>query len=89
MIAGFRTCTHTQEITSIKGQTVECVQSYECLGAIIDSNFETNCEAMWGEKGIGGCRSRKISHFHSDKSMLMLSDCAFIETFVFFLSVMD
>lgn len=36
MITGFRTCTHTQEIASIKGQMVECVQCYKYPGTVID-----------------------------------------------------
>ena len=46
MIIDFRKHTHAHEVTFIKGQTVECTQSYKYLGTIIDSNFEANCEAV-------------------------------------------
>lgn len=37
-----------QEATVLKGQIVECVDTYKYLGTVIDNklNFEANCEAV-------------------------------------------
>jgi len=48
MVIDFRKNVNMHEFTSIKGETVECVQSYKHLGTIIESklSFEANCEMV-------------------------------------------
>ena len=37
MVIDFRKLAHTHKDTFIKGQTVECVESYKYLGTIVES----------------------------------------------------
>ena len=48
MIIDFRKQPPSHVVTTIKGQTVELVQSYKYLGMIIDTKltFDENCEAV-------------------------------------------
>ena len=48
MLIDFRKLSRANELTIIKGQTVECAKNYKYLGIIIDNklNFEANCEAV-------------------------------------------
>ena len=86
MIIDFRRHAHTHEVTSIKGLTVECVESYKYLGTIIDSklNFEPNCEAVCKKGHQHLFCLRKLSYCHIDKTMLTLFYRAFIESIFFF-----
>ena len=72
--------------TSIKGQTVQCVQSYKYLGMIIDSKltFETNCEAVCKKWHQHLFCLRKLSRFHIDKSIMTLFYHAVIESLLLF-----
>jgi len=56
---------YTQEITSINGQTVECVTSYKYLGIIIDHKltFERNCEVVCKKGHQRLSCLRKLSKF--------------------------
>lgn len=48
----FREHPQVQEITFIKGQTVECVDTYKYLGTVTDSKLtlEVNCEVVYKKK---------------------------------------
>ena len=77
---------HTHDATTIKGQLVECVDSYKYLGTIIDCklNFQENCEAVC-KKGQQRLHClRKLSFFHVDKTMMTLFYHAFIESILSF-----
>lgn len=86
MIIDFRRHAHTHQVTTIKGQAVECVQSYKYLGTIIDSklNFEENCEAVCKKGHQRLFCLRKLSYFHIDKTMMILFYRAFIESILSF-----
>ena len=62
----FRKLPSAKELTSIKGQTVECVDNYKYLGTIIENklNFETNCEAVYkkGNQRLYCLRKLIVSH---------------------------
>lgn len=87
MLIDFRKKTiQTQEITSIKGQTVECVESYKYLGMVIDSKltFGTNCEQVCKKGHQRLFCLRKLNQFHIDKSIMILFYHAFIESILSF-----
>lgn len=67
-------CTHAQATTSIKGSIVECVWGYKYLGTIIDSklNFKSSFEAACKNGGQRLSCLRKRSHFHADKTTMVL-----------------
>lgn len=54
MAADFRKNANAPEPTSIKGQIIEQVQSYEYLGTIIDSalNFQEDYEAVCSDTSV-------------------------------------
>ncbi len=87
MLIDFRKLPQAQEVTTIKGQTVECVQTYKYLGMIIDSKltFEANCEAVYKKGNQRLFCLRKLSSFHIDRTLLTLFYLAFIESVSFFL----
>lgn len=86
MYMDFRKPPRAKEPTSIKGQTVECVDNYKYLGTIIDSklSFEANCES--------GCKKanqrlhclRKLSSFDIDRKLLTMFYRCFIESVISF-----
>ena len=86
MIIDFRRHACEPEVTTIKGQTVEQVQSYKYLGSIIDAqlNFEANCEAVCKKGHQRLFCLRKLSYFHIGKTMMTLFYRAFIEAVLSF-----
>ncbi len=59
------------DVTVIKGQTVEYAQSYKYLGTITDSklNFEADCEAVCKKAHQRLYCLRKLSYFHIDRTI--------------------
>ena len=86
MYIDFRKLPSAKELTSIKGQTVECVDNYKYLGTIIDNklNFETNCEAVYKKGNQRLYCLRKFSSFHIDSKMLTMFYRCFIESDISF-----
>lgn len=86
MVIDFRRNVNTHEVTTIKGQAVECVQSYKYLGTIIDSklSFEGNCEAVCKKGHQRMFFLRKLCKFHIDKTLLILFYRAYIESVLSF-----
>lgn len=80
MITDFRMHALTHDPTTIKGQPVDCVNSYKYLGTVIDSKltFTKNCEAACKKGHQRLACLRKLSHFYIDKKMLTLFYQAFI-----------
>lgn len=86
MLIDFRRKPHRHEVTLIKGQTIEYVQTYKYLGTIIDSklSFEENCE-MVCKKGQQRLHClRKLAYFHIDRTLMNMFYRAFIESILSF-----
>ena len=75
-----------KDVTSIKGQTVECVESYKYLGTIMDSKltFVANCESVYKKANQRLHCLRKLSSFHVDKRLLSMFYRCFIESIISF-----
>ena len=86
MLIDFRKSPQQNCLTSIKGQTIECVQSYKYLGTTIDSKlcFEANCEAVCQKAQQRLYCLRKLSHFHIDRTLMVMFYRAFIESVLSF-----
>lgn len=86
MVFDFRRKVHTHEVTLIKGQAVECVQSYKYLGTIIDSklDFNLNCEAVCKRGHQRLSCLRKLSRLNIDRTIMILFYRAFIESVLTF-----
>ena len=86
MLTDFGKKVQTQEITSVKGQTVQCVQFDKYLGTIIDSKltFEANCESVCKEGHQRLFCLRKVNFLHIDKSIMTLFYHAVIESVLSF-----
>ena len=86
MLIGFRKLSRANELTIIKGQTVECAKNYKYLGIIIDNklNFEANCEAVPKKGNQRLCCLRKLSSLHIDSKMLTMVYLCFIESVISF-----
>ncbi len=59
MVTDFRRFARKQNVTILKGQTVECVQNDKYLGLYLQ-HFEVNCEALckkghWCSCASGNC----------------------------------
>lgn len=82
MRTDFRKLPQAQEVTIIKGQTVECVQTYKYLGTITDSKltFEANCEAVYKKGNQHLFCLKKLSSFHIARTVLTLFYRAFTES---------
>ena len=86
MTIDFRAQTPNCDPTVIKGQSVECVESYKYLGTVIDSklSFNKNCEAVCKRGHQRLFYLRKLSSFYIDKTLLRLFYRAFIESVLSF-----
>ena len=82
MIIDFRTSTVDHITTTIKGQDVDCVESYKYLAIVIDSKltFNLNCEMVCKKGHQRLSCLRKLDTFHIDRHMLSLLYFAFIES---------
>jgi hypothetical protein len=86
MIVDFRKHASPNDVTTIKTQPVQYVDSYKYLGTIIDFklNFEENCIAVC-KKGHQRLHClRKLFFFQVDKTIMTLFYRAFIESIVSF-----
>ena len=86
MHVDFRRRIGDKDVTSIKGQAVECVDSYKYLGTIIDSKhtFVANCESVYKKANQRLHCLRKLSSFHVDKKLLRMFYRCFVESIISF-----
>ncbi|XDV19391.1 hypothetical protein PO909_024874 [Leuciscus waleckii] len=86
MVIDFRKNVDMHEVMCIKGETVECVQSYKYLGTIIDSklSFEANCETVCKKGHQRLFFLRKLCKFQIEKTLLSMFYRAFIESVLSF-----
>ena len=70
-----------REVTTIKGQIVECAETYKYLGMIIHSKlFEANCDNVYKKVNQRLFCLRKLSSFHIDRTLMTLFYHAFIKS---------